>query len=353
MATGAVMDISSVADAIEWQAQHAEANGAPGTAMVVRGLLAVLDGESATGRRIAGWQGLSLKDAMPLRIAGGLHNLLLSGEDSRLEPVYAGLVADQAAVDGMVRDLVETYDTQLLPWLDTPPQTNEAGRSASIVAGLLWLAQLVQSRFELLEIGSSAGVNTMLERFRFDLGGVAVGPKVSMMQMKPEWRGDPPPDRKIEIASIRGCDVKPLDLSSAETALRLKSYVWPEAAHRMARIDAASRMAAAMAPDVTQQDAGAFVVDALECEQEAGTTRVLFHSIVWQYVPDYQREQVEAAMAKAAERADAERPLAWLALETDPETFRHELTVRYWPGGGEPKLLAVAHPHGEWIEWLA
>ena len=84
------MDIVSVPEAIEWQARHAENAGARGTAQVVRGLLALEDSEAATARRIFNWQGLSLRDAMPLRIAGGIHNLLLTGEEPRLEDVYAG-----------------------------------------------------------------------------------------------------------------------------------------------------------------------------------------------------------------------------------------------------------------------
>ncbi|MEZ5693987.1 MAG: DUF2332 family protein, partial [Altererythrobacter sp.] len=36
---------------------------------------------------------------------------------------------------------------------------------------------------------------------------------------------------------------------------------------------------------------------------------------------------------------------------TNRKTFRHELKVRYWPGGEESTLLGCAHPHGEWVEW--
>ena len=109
---GAVMDITSIPDAIEWQARHAEKGGAPGTAMVVRGLLALEGSEAATARRIFGWEGLTLKDAMPLRINGGLHNLVLTGEDTRLGAVYGGQVRDQAVAGALVRELVETgYDT--------------------------------------------------------------------------------------------------------------------------------------------------------------------------------------------------------------------------------------------------
>ena len=36
---------------------------------------------------------------------------------------------------------VDTANVEaLLPWLDGPPQTNEAGRSANFIAAMLWLA---------------------------------------------------------------------------------------------------------------------------------------------------------------------------------------------------------------------
>ena len=351
MAGRAVMEMTSVADAIEWQARHAEEGGAPGTAKVIRALLALLDGETAVGRRIANWQGLSLKDAMPLRIAGGLHNLVLRGADPRLADVYAGRMTAQPSVDALVCELVSAHDAELLPWLDGPPQTNEAGRTASIMAGLLWLAGRLPARFELFELGASAGINTMMDRYAYDLGGVEVGPQDSPMRIVPEWRGKPPPDNALEIASIRGCDLAPVDLTDEDAVLRLKSYVWPEASVRMHRIDAAAELARERKPDVESADAADFVESALAEPQEEGTTRVLFHSIVWQYIPDESQQRIEQAMRDAADAATAERPLAWMQLETNRETFRHELRLRYWPGGEDEVMLAHAHPHGAWVEW--
>lgn len=351
--SAAVMDIKSLPEAIEWQARHAEEGGAPGTARVIRGLLAVLDSNTATGRRMADWPGLTLKDAMPLRINGGLHNLVLSGADTRLGAVYRGELTDQTAVDAMVRAVVEQFDARLLPWLDGPPQTNEAGRSASIMAALLWLGERTITRFEMLELGASAGINTMMERYFYDLGGVTSGPAASPMRIVPEWRGPPPPDAEINIDSIRGCDVAPVDLADPAAALRLKSYVWPEAAERMARIDAAVALARQSPPDLVRQDAAAFVEDALTRPQPRGVTRVLFHSIVWQYIPDHQQQRIHNAMEDAAKQATPDQPLAWIMLETNRKTFRHELHVRHWPGAAELHLLACAHPHGAWVEWLA
>ena len=350
--TGAVMDIVSVPQAIAWQAEHAERAGAPGTGRVVRALLAVEDSQAATARRIFLWQGLSLRDAMPLRIAGGIHNLLLTGAEPRLADIYEGRTVDQGQVDDLIREVVEKHDHALLPWLDHPPQTNEAGRSAALMAGLLWLADRVAPRFELIEIGASAGINTMMGRYRYELGGIDIGPSGSRMMIAPEWRGASPPDTDPQIASARGCDLKPVDLTNDAQALRLKSYVWPEASQRMKRIDTAIAMASRFPPDIARQDAASFAADALSAPQEEGVTRTLMHSIVWQYLPDAAQDALTASMEEAGSMASETKPLAWLALETNRETFAHELRVRYWPGGEEPVLLATAHPHGEWVEWI-
>lgn len=361
MAGGAqgIMALEDFAAALAWQAAHAEENGAPATARVIRALAGVRDSDTATGQRIAHWPGLTLKDAMPLRIAGGLHHLVLTGADRRLAAVYAGAVTDQGAVDALVIDLVHRFDARLVGWLDGPPQTNEAGRAASIVAGLLWLAARVRpARFDLFELGASAGVNTMLDRYFFRLGDTRVGPEASPMRIVPEWRGasPPAPPAGFAIRRVKGCDIAPIDLADPEAALRLKAYVWPDAAERLARIDAAIALAGAEPPDLVAKDAGDFAASMLARPAEAGTARVMFHSIMWQYLPAATQSRITAAFEVAAAAATPDTPLGWIALETDPATFRHELRVRLWDGeshAGAPHLLAHAHPHGAWVEWLA
>ena len=346
-----VMDIADVREAIAWQAEHAARADAPCTGRVVKSELAILGTDTGLARRMENWAGLTLRDAMPLRVAAGLHYLLLSGEDRRLEPVYAGLMTDQWAIDEIVADMAMKYDARLMPWLDSPPQTNEAGRSASIMGGLLWLSERLGPHFEMNEIGASAGVNTMMERYFYDLGGVETGPANSPMRIVPEWKGPPPPGAPVEIVAIRGCDISPIDLSDPDQALRLKAYVWPEATERMGRIDAAIALAGEKRPDLAAMDAADFVEEILASEQEPGVIRVLYHSVMWQYLPEATQQRIDAAMDAAGAAATPERPLAWARLETNRETFRHELSVRYWPGGNEWVQLAEAHPHGAWVEW--
>jgi len=338
--------------AIHWQAEHCLRNDAPVTARVLLGLVPLLESGLACGTRLRDWPGLAVADALPLRLAAGFHHLHLTGADARMALVYSGAVTDQASVDAAVMAVARDHDAALTPWLDGPPQTNEAGRSASIVAGLLWLsARGVAHQFEMNEIGASAGANTMIERYAYDLGGVCVG-AASPVRIAPEWRGPPPPDARLEIVAIEGCDQAPIALADPEAALRLKAYVWPENAARLARLDAVVALARAHPPRLTRADAADWVEARLQAPQAEGTARVLYHSIVWQYISPGGRARIEAAMEAAGARATPERPLAWIMLETNRATFRHELRVRYWPGSGEWHLLGAAHAHGAWVEWF-
>jgi hypothetical protein len=344
----------SVADAYANQIDYCRSNDATITARIVAAVAALLDRSDAGAflSRIRDWNGMPMADGLPLRSAGALHGLHLSGAAPELAPIYAGQPADDVAV---LADVIARHGDTLLPWLDGPPQTNEAGRSSNFVAAMLWLAgRGLPPRFECLEIGSSAGINLMIDRYFYDLGGVKVGPEADpVMRFTPEWRGSPPPDRKIEIASLKGCDIAPLDLTDPAQALKLKAYVWPEHTVRFERLDAAIAAAKVRKPDLVGMNAADFVEQQLSVPQAEGTTRIVMHSIVWQYVPKDQQQRITRAIEDRGSRATPDRALAWIALEGNRTLLSHGLEVRYWPGGGEAALLAAAHAHGAWIEWLA
>lgn len=343
----------AVATAFSNQVIYCQHAGAPITARVLMGIAAVLksDEVGALLARIRDWQGAPLADALPLRVAGGLHALHLSGAAPALALIYNGEAADDAAI---IAAVMTAHEDALLPWLDGPPQTNEAGRSANFIAAMLWLAERgLPAKFQCLEIGSSAGINLMLDRYRYDLGGVIVGPQDAVMRFAPHWQGAPPPNLAISIASTKGCDVAPVDLTDPAQALRLKAYIWPEHTIRFERMDAAIRAAQAGKPDLVQMNAADFIEAELAKPQAPGTTRVLMHSIVWQYVPADQQARVTASMAAAGARATTECPLAWIMVEADRSVHRHKLTVQYWPGGAEAVQLTWSHPHGADMEWLA
>lgn len=340
-----------IEEQIAAQADHVLANDAPATAAICRAMITLADGNTACGRRIADWSGDVLADAMPLRLAGGLHHLFRLGEAPELGDVYNRSITDQREIDAHVSAVVARHDAALLPWFDGPPQTNEAGRSASFIAALHWLVSRTSATFELNEIGSSAGMNLLIDRYAFDLGGVQSGPEDAPCIIRPDWQGPPPPSTPFRIARVRGCDIQPIDVRDPAAADRLMAYIWPEAQARFARMEAGIAMIRADGVDLVQADAADWIAARLAEPQDAGTTRVLMHSIVWQYIPADRQAMIEAAMAAAGAKATPERPLAWIALETNRTTFRHELKVRFWPGDGGVHLLGEAQAHGAWVRW--
>ena len=138
--------------AFENQVAYCRDNRAGVTALVCQAVGDLLDTDrgGAFMRRVRRWAGPPLADALPLRVAGGLHALHQSGEEPGLSPIYEGLGPNNAAE--LVAAAIERHEAFLMPWLDGPPQTNEAGRSASFAAAFLWLVeQGLPGHFDLLE----------------------------------------------------------------------------------------------------------------------------------------------------------------------------------------------------------
>ena len=328
--------------AFEVQAQYCDAMAAPRTAALCRMLADVLTRDTRVGTRLLDWPGEPVADAIVLRIVGGLHALARRGIADPFAADAAGLAAILAA-----------QDAALLPWLDGPPQTNEAQRSAGLMTGLLHVAAALGPRIEVLEIGSSAGLNLLIDRMRFDLGGVRAGPADSPLTIVPDWRGPPPPDVPVTIVRTRGVDIAPVDVRDAAQAERLAGYVWIDAQDRLARLSTAIDMVRRDPVDLAQGNAADWIAARLDEPQEDGVTRVLMHSVVWQYLPAADRDRIRAAMAAAGARATSARPLAWVMMEPNRDLHRHEVRVQCWPSDRSMQLVALTHAHGAWVEGLA
>lgn len=331
------------------QAHWAEALGSPLMVRLCRLLGERLDRESEVGRRVLDWPGDadSLADAVPLRLAGGLHALVRRGEAPGLADRYPPRpLPDDEDLWAALRPALAHPD--LPAWLDGAPQTNEVGRSAVLMAGLLAVADAFPQPVELLELGASAGLNLILDRYGYDLGGRRAGDSASPLQLKPEWMGDPPPAARVEVAGRRGVDLNPLD--PRRDGERLLAYVWPDQRRRLAQLEAALAVAASDPPRVEPGDAAGWIEERLAEPAAAGVTRVVLHSIAFQYFPDDTRARIAAAMAEAGRAATSAAPLAWLRYEHDPRDERITLRLRTWPG--EERLLAYCHPHGNVVHWL-
>lgn len=329
------------------QAGFCRETGSAFTAALLEVLSGTLDRDTQTGRAILDWPGDCLADALSLRLTGGLHALARSGAFSPLSELYRSGEGDIAAVLG---ETLVRFDDRLTPWLDSPPQTNEVGRSGALMAGLMVAAARLAMPVELLELGSSAGLNLNLDRFHYRLGGVEAGPGGSGVRIAPEWRGPPPPEVWPEIVARAGVDRNPLDVSDRAVAERLIAYVWPDQAERLARIEAAIALAQRHRPPVEQSDAAEWIEGRLAEPQPPGRARIVAHSVFWQYPPPETRAAIKAAIEAAGAEATTETPLAWLTFEPKATVAIMHLDLRLWPGD-ETLHLGTCHPHGTWINW--
>jgi hypothetical protein len=330
------------------QAHWAEKLGSPFTARLCAILGERLDRTTQAGRRALDWPSRpeAGADALPLRLCGGLHALVRSGAEPGLARLYPpNPLPDRGALWAALRTALG--NPALPSWLDLPPQTNEVGRSAVLTAGLLAIAARFPLPVELLELGASAGLNLLLDRYGYDLGGVRTGDPDSALRLAPEWKGPPPPDERVRVAARAGVDLRPVDLS--RDSERLFAYVWPDQEARLAQLGAALIVAAADPPPVAQGDAADWLETRLA--PAAGRTKVAFHSVAFQYFPTGTQSRIATMIEAAGAEAGEEAPLAWLRFEKLRDDEKYSLRLRLWPNG-EDRLLAWCHPHGSSVRWV-
>ncbi len=301
-----------------------------------------------------------------LRFTGALHALALQGQEpwSSLWPSTAptGIKATDADLASAVRRAVTSQWPHIENTLRSAPQTNEVRRSAVLLPGWLYVAQRTGLPLALVEIGASAGLNLWADQWQHDHGNWS-WPGESDVHITSEWRGPPPPLptqlSTLRILSRRACDLLPVDITQTAQRQRLASYVWPDQTERLQLLGAALNKAALWAVQsglhIEAMDAASFLERELRTLPE-GQTTLVFHSIVWQYLAAPERQRLQAVITSAGARATAKAPLVWLSYEFSAADQPAQLRCRTWPSAqpeGDDELLAYAHPHGAWVEWVA
>ncbi|MDQ0468412.1 DUF2332 domain-containing protein [Labrys wisconsinensis] len=310
-----------------------------------------LDRSTAVGDRILDWAGDPQADIPSVRLFGGLHALVLAGDDADLARAYPPHAATDEQLGGAVRAALVRHEAALMQALDGPPQTNEAARSAMLLPGFLTLAGEVGRPFDILELGASAGVNLGWDAYRYSLGGRDWGPADAALRIAVEAQGLPDfGGRAVAVIRRRACDRAPLDPRRPAERLRLMSYVWADQAARLARLATALDEVIRRDIRVERADAADFAEARLAEPPLPGALRVVVHTIVWQYLQPAIRRRIEAAILRAA----AAGPVAWLRLEPDgrtPDAGLHLTALLDGPTSRRDRLLARADFHGRWINW--
>jgi hypothetical protein len=320
-------------------------------------LLERMSDDVAAGGPTAGFLSDQLEstyeDAVPLRFLGGVHRLVLAGSAPELAARFpsVGGDGDPDAAWPAVLAALDTHTDAIRDALTRPPQTNEVGRSASLVGGFLVVTRDTGLPLRVLEVGSSAGLNLRFDRYWYESDGAGFGDAASPVRFTDLWEdGQPPFGAGVEVAERRGCDRDPIDAGTEDGRLTLLSYVWPGQTQRFTMLRAALDVARDAPVTIDRADIPVWVAQRLD-EPAPGRATVVFHSITWQYLTDDERATAEAALAAAGARAGRDAPLAWLRLEPSPDLTHAELRLTTWPGGDE-RLLAQCHYHFGPVRWV-
>lgn len=300
-----------------------------------------------TAALIRNWPGDAAAAGLAMRFNGALHALARAEEEGELATL---LRHDHDDFDGAVGTTMAERDGFIAAWMRDPPQTNEVARAGAIVAALMVAARMVDMPFTLLELGSSAGLNLNLAHYRYDLGGQRAGATGSPVFVAPAWRGAAAPSGDVRIAAARGVDLRPLDVSDPAARERLSSFAWTDDPVRAALLTQAIALAQKNRPAIDRDDLTHWLPRQLAEPQPAGLCRVVFHSMVLQYLDAQQRAKIVEHIHSAGARADPSRPLAWISFEWTDCRREVQLMLTCWPDGVR-RHLATCHPYSEWIDW--
>ncbi len=231
-------------------------------------------------------------------------------------------------------------------------QTNEVQRSWMLLPCFLEVGRRGGAEvFDLIELGPSAGLNLVWDRYRYRYEAGEWGDADSSLRLAGEERRRVPGALLALNASVRrrvGIDLDPIDVTTDDGALLLKAFVWADQHGRLERMDRAVEALRREPPDLVRGD----FVDLLPAELERRSPdalTVVFQTAALGYVPEERRRAVYAALEAAGKAG----PLAFVSAgqPADGSDQHYGLSVTVWPNG-ERRIVAHAGFHGQWLEWL-
>ncbi|HLV99721.1 MAG TPA: DUF2332 domain-containing protein [Ktedonobacterales bacterium] len=292
----------------------------------------------------------------PNLLLGAVHYLLLKGVDDPLAAFYPSLSSspDPGEASPAFHRFCLEYAQDIRELLLTRRvQTNEVARSAC----LLPMFELVARQgggipLSLIEIGASAGLNLLWDRYGYDYAnGRRCGVADSPLQIPCDLKGDllpPLPTSLPEIAFRLGIDLYPLDISDDDAVLWLRALIWPEHHERVERLQQALEIARAQRPTVLAGDALNLLPEVI-AEAPPETTLCIFHSLTLYQFSAEQRERLTSLLLEFSRQ----RPIFRIAFEKIRGADPPQLCLfSYIQGTETARVLADCSAHGRWLEWL-
>jgi hypothetical protein len=288
---------------------------------------------------LSGFEEEEAEAALALRLMGAVHRLVLEDAIPALAMRYpsTGGDGDATAAWPAFRQALADHRDRIRALLATGCQTNEVARSAALLGGFLEVAHRAKKPLRILEIGASAGFNLRWDRYRYESSEGAWGDKSSHVRFDHSYEVSPPFNRTADVVERKGCDLNPIDATTAEGALTLRSFVWADQLGRMAQLDGAIEAAAETPVEVERIAAADFLERELARPREDVAT-VVFHSVFMQYVEESERARITAALEGSTAHHLSFEPGAAAEARFD---------VRL-----DGELLGTSMAHGSRVRWL-
>ena len=243
-------------------------------------------------------------------------------------------------------------------------QTNEIGRCTALLPAFEWLARRHGGApLALLELGASAGLNLLFDRYGYHYRDYQGGDRVCGVVDAPvaldcALRGPripPLPGAEMPAVDFRmGNDLFPLDLSDPDDRLWLRALVWPDHQRRKTLLERTLAMLAGPAGDRAAEPLPRVVAgDLLEFLPHAlprvppGAVACVVHSFVVSQIPRAAHTKLEGLLTEHGRHHRLYRLSFELLDDGEPKL---EL-VRYEGGRRHHELLAMASGHGLWLDW--
>ncbi len=262
--------------------------------------------------------------------------------------LVAGTPSGPDELDGMVRRNAEGI-AQTMRTRTT--QTNEPGRCAA----LLPVLSRIEGPIALLEVGASAGLCLLPDKYGYDFGRMRIDAPAETRQIAPLLRCDatentPLPNRPLNVVWRAGLDLNPLRVDRAEDMAWLETLVWPEQIDRLARLRAAVAVARQVDPGVIRGDLRNDLA-ALANRAPRDATLVIFHTAVLTYVQSQDERDAFARCCRdlGATWISNEWPYAFPAIAAKADADERK-SMFLMSVNEEP--VAWATPHGQRLEWL-
>jgi len=343
-----------MAELIRAQSRACESLGSPFYAALLYQVADDVLGDGPAAAVLAGHEEDSGPSALALRLMSSVHRQVLAGDAPDLARHFpsTGGDGDPLAAWRALRRLFKSDPLEVSAGLVLSPQTNEVGRSAPLLGALAILGEDDPKPARLWEIGCSGGLNLRADHFRYRSTDGSVWGLLSPVELDPAWTTRPTETRvPVHIAERVGGDVNPIDPTTEDGAIALTSFVWPDQADRLRRLRGAILVAREYPARLVRAGAADLLAD---LQVQDGARTVVWHSVMWQYLPPDEQRRVLARLDEIGATATETAPLAHVAFEPrrlEPGgPHRFVIAVRTWPGGGE-RILGEAPPHGIPVTW--